>query len=119
MLCDGREGQGKSTKLLMACLRRQMENDTSTTLRNAFLKKRVLIVCGAGIVSGKENIVLQLLKELVSRGHSCYCITSDWGSPDFKKKLKNIGVPFTSIRIGFISKTLSWRAIRMTLHQAL
>jgi glycosyltransferase involved in cell wall biosynthesis len=82
-------------------------------------KKNVLVVCGAGIVSGKEIMTLQLLNSLKERGHDCYCITSDWGSDDFKKRLKDIDIPYSSIRIGFISKTFSWRAIRMTLHQGL
>jgi glycosyltransferase involved in cell wall biosynthesis len=80
---------------------------------------KLLVICGAGIVSGKEIMTLQLLESLKERGWNCHCITSPWGSRDFKARLKAIGVPYTDIRIGFISKTFSWRAIRMTLHQAM
>jgi len=80
---------------------------------------RVLIVCGAGIVSGKEIMCLQLIRELKHRGVECYCITSSWGSSDFKDRLQSLNVPYRALRIGFISKTLTWDAIRMTLEQFL
>lgn len=80
---------------------------------------KVVIVCAAGLVSGKEIMTLQLLTALKERGHDVYCITSNWGTPDFKTRLAERGIPFSKIRIGFISKTLSWPAIRMTLHQGM
>lgn len=80
---------------------------------------RVLIICGAGIVSGKEVMTLHLLHGLKDRGYECHCITAYWGSPEFRKKLNGIGVPYTVLRLGFISKTLSWDAVRMTLEQAI
>jgi glycosyltransferase involved in cell wall biosynthesis len=89
-----------------------------TNNKSRLLKKNIVIVCAAGMVSGKEIITLQLLRTLKDRGHHCYVITSDWGSPDFKERLNSIGVGFSNIRLGFVSKTLSWPAIRMTLDQA-
>jgi glycosyltransferase involved in cell wall biosynthesis len=80
---------------------------------------KVVFVCAGGIVAGKEIMTLQLLKAFEERGHTCYCITSSWGTPAFKNRLKEMNVAFSAIRIGFISKTLSWPAIRMTLHQAM
>ena len=78
---------------------------------------KVLIICGAGIVSGKEIMTLHLLKGLKERGHQCYCITAYWGSPDFRDRLQKLGIPFFILRIGFISKTFQWSAIRMTFIQ--
>lgn len=78
---------------------------------------RIILVCGAGHVSGKELMTLTLAKGLKERGHECYCITSDWGKPDFRRRLTEIRIPYSQVRIGFISKTLSWRAIWMTLDQ--
>ncbi|CAN5373996.1 hypothetical protein BH09BAC3_BH09BAC3_13020 [soil metagenome] len=78
---------------------------------------RVLLICGAGIVSGKEIMSLHLLRELKARGHECFVITSEWGCNDFRIRLGNLEIPFFKLRIGFISKTLTWSAIRMTLIQ--
>ena len=80
---------------------------------------RVILVCGAGIVSGKEIISLQLLSELKERGYECLCIVSSWGSEDFKNRLGELGIPFKIFRIGFISKTFSWSAMKMTLEQVI
>ncbi len=80
---------------------------------------RVLLICGAGIVSGKEIMSLHLLNELKERGHQCFCIMSSWGSPDFRERLKAMNVESFDLRIGFISKTLNWSSIRMTLIQGL
>jgi glycosyltransferase involved in cell wall biosynthesis len=79
---------------------------------------RVLVICAAGIVSGKEIMTLHLLRELKSRGHLCFCILSTWGSDDFRQRLKGLGVSFYNLRIGFISKTLTWSAMKMTMIQA-
>ncbi len=78
---------------------------------------RVLVICGAGIVSGKEIMSLHLLRELKEKGHTCFCIVSTWGSEDFRNRLRTMEIQFTNLRIGFISKTLNWSAIRMTLVQ--
>jgi glycosyltransferase involved in cell wall biosynthesis len=80
---------------------------------------RIVIICGAGMVSGKEIMTLALLQGLQQRGHACTCLTSFWGSPVFRARLQEIGIPFWILRIGFISRTLQWKAIRMTLHQLL
>jgi glycosyltransferase involved in cell wall biosynthesis len=78
---------------------------------------KVLLICGAGIVSGKEIMSLHLLRELKERGHTCYCIMASWGSDDFRERLRALGIAFYNLRLGFISKTLTWSAIRMTLIQ--
>jgi glycosyltransferase involved in cell wall biosynthesis len=78
---------------------------------------KVLLICGAGIVSGKEIMSLHLLKELKARGYTCSCIVASWGSEDFRDRLRVLGISFYNLRIGFISKTLSWPAVRMTFIQ--
>ena len=62
-------------------------------------------------------MTLHLLKGLREKGHEVYCVTSNWGSLDFKKRLTEIAVPFSSLRIGFISKTLTLSALWMTFDQ--
>lgn len=78
---------------------------------------KILLICGAGIVSGKEIMSLHLLKELKRKGHNCFCIVSSWGSNDFRERLNEIEVPLYNLRIGFISKTLTWSAMRMSFIQ--
>ena len=80
---------------------------------------RILFVCGAGLISGKEIITLGLIDGLRARGHEVACVTSTWGTGEFADKLAAGQTPYTRIPLGFISKTLSWPAIRMTLHQLL
>jgi glycosyltransferase involved in cell wall biosynthesis len=78
---------------------------------------KILVVCGAGIVSGVETVTLSLILGLRGRGHDVRCITSTWGNGDFARRLDDHGIPYTRLPLGFISKTLSWPAIRMTLDQ--
>jgi glycosyltransferase involved in cell wall biosynthesis len=67
---------------------------------------------------GKEVVTLSLLKGLRDRGHSVKCITSAWRDGKFEKRLRELSIPAITLPLGFISKTLSWPAIAMTLEQA-
>jgi glycosyltransferase involved in cell wall biosynthesis len=78
---------------------------------------KIVLICGAGMVSGKEIMSLALMRELQRRGHKCSCITSSWGSALFRSRLKEIGVPYHTLRIGFISKTWEWKAMKTNLIQ--
>ncbi|MFT3908086.1 MAG: glycosyltransferase family 4 protein [Ferruginibacter sp.] len=79
---------------------------------------RILIICGAGYVSGKEKIMLSLLKGFSNDGHEVYCMTSSWGNGQFENMLVSEKINFSKIRLGFISKTFNWSAFKMTLGQA-
>jgi glycosyltransferase involved in cell wall biosynthesis len=78
---------------------------------------RLLVVCGAGVVYGRELVTLSLIEGLRSRGHEVQCLTTTWGDGKFAKLLEKSSVPYTCLPLGFISKTVSWPAIRMTLDQ--
>jgi glycosyltransferase involved in cell wall biosynthesis len=78
---------------------------------------RLVFICGAGIVAGKERQTLSLMSALKERGHDIFCVMASWGSASFEELLIVAKIPYTRMRIGFISKTLNWPAIRMTLHQ--
>jgi glycosyltransferase involved in cell wall biosynthesis len=78
---------------------------------------RVVVVCGAGMVSGKEIMVLNLMSGLMERGHECFCITSDWGHLNFKNRLRASAIAYSDLRIGFFSTHLKFSTIRMTLDQ--
>jgi glycosyltransferase involved in cell wall biosynthesis len=79
---------------------------------------RILAICAAGMVSGREIVTLHLLRAMKERGHECFCIVSSWGSDDFRHRLRTLEVPFINMRIGFISKRLTVPAVLMTTLQA-
>lgn len=78
---------------------------------------KFIFILGAGVFSGKEIVTLNLMKELKSRGHDVFCITSNWCSKDFIIELENAKIRYKKLRLGFISKQLTLSAIKMTLHQ--
>jgi len=77
----------------------------------------VAIVCGAGIVSGKEIMVLELITGLRQEGYAVDVVTSSWGSGEFRKRCETLKFPTYIMRLGFISATLSWKSVYMTAHQ--
>jgi glycosyltransferase involved in cell wall biosynthesis len=81
--------------------------------------EQVAIVCGAGIVSGKEVIALELVDGLRTHGDRVEVVTSRWGNGDFTQRLQTRNIPVHSMWLGFISATLTLEHIRMTLHQGL
>ena len=79
---------------------------------------RILIICGAGYISGKEKVMFSLLKGFAKEEIIVNCITSTWGNGQFENLLVSEKISFSKVRLGFISKTLNWKAIRMTIEQA-
>jgi glycosyltransferase involved in cell wall biosynthesis len=78
---------------------------------------RLMFICGAGLVAGKERQIMSLMSALKARDHDIFCVMSSWGSDNFEQMLIAADIPYARMRIGFISKTLNWPAIRMTIHQ--
>ncbi|HEY0386660.1 MAG TPA: glycosyltransferase family 4 protein [Pyrinomonadaceae bacterium] len=76
---------------------------------------KILFVCGAGYVYGKEIITLSLMRALRERGHDVRCIISSWAHDDYDRRLEAEAIPFISLPLGFISKTLTLSAQRMTI----
>ena len=50
----------------------------------------IAIVSGAGIVSGKEIMVLKLITGGRAQGYVVDVVTSSWGAANFKDAVKNI-----------------------------
>jgi glycosyltransferase involved in cell wall biosynthesis len=78
---------------------------------------RVLIVCGSGIVSGKEIMTLELARGLRSSDLDVHVLTSTWGSEAFPPKLEELGVPFDRLPLGFISATMTLQCLKWTYGQ--
>jgi glycosyltransferase involved in cell wall biosynthesis len=79
--------------------------------------QRILIICGAGYVSGKEIMALELGNGLVESGQSVSYVTSFWNNGDFINRLQRLKLPVHILPIGFISATLCWDCLRMTGEQ--
>ena len=79
--------------------------------------KRFAIICGAGIVSGKEIMVLELCGGLREQGHAVEVVTSFWSDGSFASRVRALGARVHVMRIGYIAAKLNWPCIRMTLHQ--
>jgi glycosyltransferase involved in cell wall biosynthesis len=80
-------------------------------------KPAILIVCGAGYVSGKETMALELGQGLARNGEAVSFITSLWNNGDFVKRLERAGLPNHILPVGFISATLTAECVRMTAEQ--
>ncbi|MBI1203297.1 MAG: glycosyltransferase [Rhodopseudomonas sp.] len=81
--------------------------------------RRIVIVCGAGYVSGKEIASLNLAQSLRAAGHDVAFIVSAWSDGDFPRRLEDAGFACCRLRLGFVSMTLSRRAMADTLNQLL
>ena len=82
-------------------------------------KSPILIVCGAGYVSGREIMALELGQGLARNGETVSFVTSSWSDGDFDNQLKVAGLPMQVLRTGFISATMTVDCIRMTGEQML
>src|SRR5689334_9801408 len=76
---------------------------------------KILFVCGAGYVYGKEIITLSLMQGLRERGHDVRCLISTWSDGEYAKRLRASSIPYYKLPLGFISKTLTRSAMRMTV----
>jgi len=80
---------------------------------------RILCLCAAGRFYGRENVTLSLLNGLSDRGHEVLCLSSSWNDGEFERRLTESSIPYKAIPLGFISKTLSPSALRMTAVQGM
>ena len=78
---------------------------------------RIAIVCGAGVVFGKETIALELGEGLRASGLDVAYVTSLWGDGQFRKHLHRLGFPAHFMRLGFISVTLRLDCMWWTFDQ--
>jgi len=73
------------------------------------MTKKLLVFCGGHLIGGQEIVTLSYLNEFVKIGIQIHCITNGWGNGDFEKRLKDLKIPFTRVKLGFIyPRKLSW-----------
>jgi glycosyltransferase involved in cell wall biosynthesis len=75
------------------------------------------VVCGAGIISGKEIVSLHLAHGLRATGWDVEFLTSRWGDGEFVSRLEQDGFKYQRLRLGFISASLRLDPMLMTLDQ--
>ena len=86
-------------------------------MRGVTASATVIIVCGAGFVSGKEIVSLSLARGLRDAGWNVEFVTSQWGDGEFVRRLEQDGFKYQRLRIGFISASLRIKPLMMTLDQ--
>jgi glycosyltransferase involved in cell wall biosynthesis len=79
--------------------------------------RTIEIVCGAGIVSGKEIVSLHLAHGLRAAGWNPEFVTSSWSDAEFGRRLEQDGFKYRRLRIGFISASFRLEPLLMTLDQ--
>ena len=80
-------------------------------------RRKILFLCGAPFVSGKEIITLSQTVGLKQTGFDVGLVVSKWSDGAFVERLTRLGIKHWTLPTGFISKTASFSAIRMTLIQ--
>ncbi|MEI6536172.1 MAG: glycosyltransferase family 4 protein [Verrucomicrobiaceae bacterium] len=78
---------------------------------------RITIICGGGHLSGKEIMALEIGQGLRVAGQDISYVNSLWGNGKFRDRLKALKFKTRSMRLGFISATLTWDCLRMTADQ--
>jgi glycosyltransferase involved in cell wall biosynthesis len=78
---------------------------------------RVAIVCGGGILSGKEIMVLELADGLRNSGYDLEIVNSLWTDGNFARRLDEMGLRTHPVWFGFISMTMSPASLYMTFAQ--
>ena len=86
-------------------------------MRGTMSAPTILVVCGAGIVAGKEIVSLHLARGLRDAGWEPQFMTSNWGDGEFVRRLEHDDIPYQRLRLGFISASLRVAPLLMTLDQ--
>jgi glycosyltransferase involved in cell wall biosynthesis len=80
---------------------------------------KVAVVCGGGIVSGKEKMAIELADGLRKSGCELEIVSSFWSDGAFAQLLKERGLPTHRVWFGFISATMRLDCLYMTFAQIL
>ena len=77
----------------------------------------VALICGAGYISGKEIMVLELADGLTNAGYDVDVATTLWGTGEFADRLRALNVQAHPMWLGYISATPRLNELRMTADQ--
>jgi glycosyltransferase involved in cell wall biosynthesis len=75
------------------------------------------IICGAGYISGKEIVTLELALGLQESGFDIDVATTRWGNGEFAQRLHNCSIRSRPMWLGYISATPKLSELRMTADQ--
>jgi hypothetical protein len=78
----------------------------------------IMVVCGAGYVSGKEIVAAELINGLAQHGERVHVVVSKWHDGGLLSRLGAVQ-SVTVLPIGFISGAAQWKYQRMNAVQLL
>lgn len=71
--------------------------------------KKILVIAGGTYVSGAEKVTLDILEGLKEHGHDVHCMVSGWNDGDFIQRIQALGIPYTSIKLGwYYTSKIGW-----------
>ena len=79
---------------------------------------RILAFCGGTYVSGMEIKALDLLSALADRGHQLHVIANAWNDGDFIGRLGAHGLPYETVFLGKLTKSLQPKHLWWTANTA-
>ena len=69
---------------------------------------KILVIGGGAYVYGAEKVILSIIGYL-SKHHRVFCTVIGWNDGAFIKKLKEFGVPYATIKLGWYYLTkIKW-----------
>jgi glycosyltransferase involved in cell wall biosynthesis len=72
---------------------------------------RIVMLCGGNRVFGMETMALSVAIGLRARGHDVSVIANGWNDGVFPARLREAGLPYDTIFLGRISKSLNRRSL--------
>jgi glycosyltransferase involved in cell wall biosynthesis len=96
---------------------RRLKRVVDPTVELSSVLPTAIMIVGAGIVSGKEIVSLNLANGLRANGWNVKLLTSRWGDGEFVRRLEAEKFDYRRLWLGFISASLRWSPFVMTLDQ--
>ena len=71
-------------------------------------KKNILVVVNGNYIFGAERVTLNIMKGLKEKGYGVHCMVSGWNDGNFITHLKELGITYTVIKLGwyYVTKIL-------------
>lgn len=66
------------------------------------MNKEILVITGGSYIGGTEIVTLQVLRGLLDNGNRLSCLTSGWNDGLFEQELQKYGIPFQSLKLGWV-----------------
>src|SRR5689334_7298060 len=73
------------------------------------VSKKILVIAAGSYISGAEKVMYDIIQGLKVRGYQIHCVVSGWNDGNFIKKLDELTVEYTLIKLRwyYVSK-IKW-----------